>query len=391
MTRAFVDAARRPAGGEMRALLMDNRAELIARCAARAARRPGAKATPEQIANGLPVFIDQLARALEADASSQFGASRRISGGADGDGGRSEIGSSAATHGADLMRLGFDVDSVVRAYGDLCQSLTELAAARLASFSIGDFRTLNRCLDNATANAVTEFAAAHDASIASRRDAEEGRRLGTLAHELCNALQSSTLAFKALEAVGLPAAGSTGAVLRRGLAAMAALLDTALGEARASAPAAGAEPAFSLAELVSEVVAGARLEAASRGCELLATAVDPSLAIRGDRALLAAALANVTGNAVKFTRPGTSATLQVRAEVALVVIEVADHCGGLPHGAEAQIFKPFSQVGVDRSGLGLGLTIARASLEADGGQIDARNLPGVGCVFSIRLPRVEFG
>ena len=389
MTRAFADAARRPAGDEMRALLMDNRAELIARCAAKAARRPGAKATPQQIANGLPVFIDQLARALEADGSNQVAASRRISGDADGAGGRSEIGSSAAAHGADLMRLGFDVDSVVHAYGDLCQSLTDLAAERLASFSIGDFRTLNRCLDNATADAVTEFAAAREAGIASRRDAEEGRRLGTLAHELRGALRTSTVAFKALEAVGLPAAGSTGAVLGRGLAAMAALLDTALGEARARAHAAGAEPAFSLAELVSEVVAGARLDAASRGCELLATAVDPSLAIRGDRALLAAALANVAGNAVKFTRQGTCATVQARAEADLVVIEVADRCGGLPHGAEAKLFKPFSHVGADRSGLGLGLAIARASVEADGGQIDARDLPGVGCVFSIRLPRAE--
>ena len=370
MTRPFADAARRPAGGEMHALLRDKRAELIARCAARAARRPGATATPQPIANGLPVFIDQLARALEADASFQVGASRRIS-------------------GADLMRLGFDVDSVVQAYGDLCQSLTDLAAERLASFSIEDFRTLNRCLDNATADAVTEFAAAPDAGIASRRDAEEGRRLGALAHGLRNALQICTLAFKALEAVGLPAAGSTGAVLGRGLATMAALLDTALGETRAGAHTAGAKPAFSLAALVSEVVAGARLDAASSGCELLVTTVDPSLAIRGDRALLAAALANVAGNAIKFTRPGTCATVQARAEAALVVIEVADRCGGLPHGAEAKMFKPFSRVEPIEAAWGWGLTIARASVEADGGHIDARDLPGVGCVFSIRLLRAE--
>ena len=70
-----------------------------------------------------------------------------------------------------------------------------------------------------------------------------------------------------------------------------------------------------------------------------------------------------------------------------IVIEVTDHCGGLPHGAAAQMFKPFSQAGDDRSGIGLELAIARANVEADGGMIDARDFPGLGCVFPIHLPR----
>ena len=42
-------------------------------------------------------------------------------------------------------------------YGDLCQAVTELAAEKHASISVGEFQTLNRCLDNAIAHAVTAY------------------------------------------------------------------------------------------------------------------------------------------------------------------------------------------------------------------------------------------
>lgn len=51
------------------------------------------------------------------------------------------------------------------------------------------------------------------------------------------------------------------------------------------------------------------------------------------------------------------------------------------------MFQPFIQSGEDRSGLGLGLTIARRSVEVDGGRLEVRDVPGTGCVFTIDLPR----
>jgi signal transduction histidine kinase len=50
------------------------------------------------------------------------------------------------------------------------------------------------------------------------------------------------------------------------------------------------------------------------------------------------------------------------------------------------MFAPFVQAGDDRSGLGLGLSIARQSVEAVGGTLTVRNMEGVGCVFTIELP-----
>jgi hypothetical protein len=68
-----------------------------------------------------------------------------------------EITTSAAFHGRDLLIQGRSVSQVVHGYGDVCQSVTELAVERDATISAQDFRTLNRCLDDAIAGAVTEY------------------------------------------------------------------------------------------------------------------------------------------------------------------------------------------------------------------------------------------
>jgi len=50
------------------------------------------------------------------------------------------------------------------------------------------------------------------------------------------------------------------------------------------------------------------------------------------------------------------------------------------------MFKPFTQRNGNRSGLGLGLAIARHGVEADYGTLSARDLPGEGCIFTVALP-----
>ncbi|MEO8922846.1 MAG: ATP-binding protein [Caldimonas sp.] len=47
---------------------------------------------------------------------------------------------------------------------------------------------------------------------------------------------------------------------------------------------------------------------------------------------------------------------------------------------------PFTQRSSDKSGLGLGLSIPRQNIEADGGTLSVRDIPGTGCVFTIRVP-----
>src|SRR4029079_19416155 len=90
----------------------------------------------------------------------------------------------------------------------------------------------------------------------------------------------------------------------------------------------------------------------------------------------------------KFARPGTTVVLRADASVERVLIEVEDECRGLASGDLNELFRPFEQRGVDRTGLGLGLAFSRWGVEQNNGKVYARNLTGKGCVFTVDLPRV---
>ena len=372
----------------MHSFLSNNRDVLIARCTAMVAERPQRAATPRQLANGIPIFLEQLTRTLRAEGAGNESEGERISGGAGGDStALSLIGVSATAHGHALHELGYTVDQVVHDYGDLCQAITGLAVERDAPFSVDQFRTLNRCLDNAIADAVTGFSAQRDESISRQQVAGENERLGVLVHELRNSLHTATMAFTALESGKVPVGGSTGALVKRSLGALATLLDRSLGEVRAKAGNSDISHAFPLAAFIADAKSIASLGANARGCGLVVPEVDASLAVAGNREHLMAALVNLLQNAFKFTHPHTKVTLHAYTRADRVCIDVADNCGGLPSGFAEKMFKPFAQGSFDRSGLGLGLSIARRTVEDEGGSLTVRDVSGTGCVFTMSLPR----
>jgi len=368
------------------AFLLNNRDELIARCKHKVAQRPRRAATHLQLANGIPLFLDQLTRTLGAEEADEAAESLRISGPSGGDSlALSEMGVTATAHGKDLLMLGYSVDQVVHDYGDLCQAITDLAFERDAPFATAAFRTLNRCLDNAIADAVVEFSFQRDSKLSRQQNAEENRRAGFLAHELRNSLQTATSSLRALELSGMPITGATGAILKRSLTAMGNLIAGALAEVRTGAP--DRREQFDVASFIADAQATAQLQAGRAEVALHVSPVDVKLYVQGNRELLLAALTNLLQNAFKFTRAHTEVTLSVHAFGDLILIEVQDLCGGLPPGSADKMFTPFTQRSEDRSGLGLGLSIARQSIEADGGTLSVRDLPGTGCVFTISLPR----
>lgn len=70
--------------------------------------------------------------------------------------------------GRELLHRGWPADLVVHGYGDLCQAITELASEFGKPVQIHEFRTLNRCLDNAIADAVTEYRCGESVIIAEQ-------------------------------------------------------------------------------------------------------------------------------------------------------------------------------------------------------------------------------
>ena len=368
--------------------LANNRAILIGRCIKKVAQRSKRAATAEQLKNGIPIFIDQLTRTLLAEQRNQEAASLEISGPAGGDASNlSEMGLSATAHGKALLHLGYSVDQVVHDYGDLRQAITDLAFERDAPFSIEEFRTLNRCLDNVMADAVTEFSAQRDAALTAEQSQHENEQLGFLMHELRNALGAASLAIQAMEMGNLTVVGATGAVLKRSHASMAKLISNALAEVDAKNRGVEHPKLLSLSEFIADAKTGANLDATTRGCLLTVAEVEPGLSIRVNHELMLAALMNLLHNAFKFTRPHTQVTLDAHAVGERILINVKDHCGGLAPGSAEKMFMPFTQHSEDRTGMGLGLSIARKSVEADGGTLSVRDVPGTGCIFTINLPR----
>jgi hypothetical protein len=108
-----------------------------------------------ELRNGVPVFLDQLGEALRIAKSSDA---------VD----HEEIGKSAARHGHDLLRMGLSIGQVVRRYGDVCQVVTELAVQQKAPISGDEFQTLNLCLDDAIAEAVTEYSHQRESGSGTR-------------------------------------------------------------------------------------------------------------------------------------------------------------------------------------------------------------------------------
>lgn len=176
-----------------------NRAEIISRCRAKVATRMDLAPSPNAIDRGVPMFLDQLLDELHNGPSTDL-----------------EITKTATEHGRDLLAQGYTVSQVVHDYGDVCQAITELAVERRSSISAEDFRTLNRCLDDAIAGAVTEYGSRRDRLSADDGRLDEARR-AAVARDLLKAIDIARVAYTAIRSGKIGAAGSTGAVLTMGL------------------------------------------------------------------------------------------------------------------------------------------------------------------------------
>lgn len=344
--------------------LIEHREEIVARTRAKVAARRAPRASEEQIANGPQLFLSQLIAMRLAE----------VSGGA--------MDTSAPAHGGDLLRMGYTVGQVVHDYGNVCQAITELADELHAPITADEFHTLNRCLDNAIAGAVTEYMRLRERSIT----AEGTERLAVLAHDMRNRLSAATLAFEMLKVGTIGVSGSTAAILGRNLRALRELIDHSFTDVRLQVGIEKRER-IHLHEVIEEIEVDTSFEASAREIELSIAPVDRGLEVEVDKGLLTAAIAHLMQSALTFTRPHGRVSLDVIAGESRVLIEIRDERADLPPGTLEEMFHSQVPGGGEHANLGHGLTISRKGVEANGGVIHVRNQPGSGCVFSIELPR----
>jgi hypothetical protein len=210
--------------------LTSNRTVIIDRCRVMVASRSDPKTTPDEVVHGIPTFLDQVIETLTIEQTSEPQDDKCISvRNARGEMG-SDVGTTAGLHGRDLFREGFTIEQVVRDYGDVCQAVTKLAIETEVPISVDEFRTFNRCLDNAIAGAVTEYIKHTPASNGGSSETSKSRR-EQLAQDLLNQLRAATLAVTAIKTGSVGTGGPTTGVLEESLTTMRNLIGRWLAEA----------------------------------------------------------------------------------------------------------------------------------------------------------------
>jgi hypothetical protein len=204
-----------------------NRDELIARCRHKVAKRSPRPVPAAALERGVPLFLQQLADTLRGEQlTTDRGGHEAQSTPA-----RTEIGRAAAQHGADLLHRGYSMGQVVHEYGDVCQAVTDLAVDQQMPISTDEFRTLNRCLDSAIADAVTSFGVTRQTLI-NDQAATLHERLNYFAEEQQRLIDVAIHSYTAIRTGNVGPAGATGNLLMHALDELRALGERTLPEIR---------------------------------------------------------------------------------------------------------------------------------------------------------------
>jgi len=215
--------------------LTANRQLLIRLCREKAARRFGSDEAAATIDHGVPLFLQQLVETLRTEQRT----GSRDDPESTATPAPTAIGRSAALHGTELLRRGFSVDQVVHEYGDVCQCVTALAIEQDVGILADEFRTLNRCLDNAIADAVASFGSARQTSIDHQAETLE-QRLAAFAEDHRRLVDIASKSLTAIRTGNIGVSGATGTLLAHTLEELSSLADRSLPEIRLASPGAKA-------------------------------------------------------------------------------------------------------------------------------------------------------
>lgn len=232
---------------------------------------------------------------------------------------------------------------------------------------------------------------AQQATIQAETEQMRSSLLSSVSHDLRTPLASITGAATSLQDASTPAAdrqemlGTIVSESRRLSRLVENLLEMSRLESGSALP---NRQWHVLEEIVGSAIAQVRRDFGDRTLHVSVPGDLPLLYL--DDVLLEQVLVNLLENAARYTPKGCRVEITARVVGRQVEIRVADNGPGLPPGMEERVFEKFvrgpSHAADSRTGVGLGLAICRAAVQAHGGRITARNRPEGGVEFLIALP-----
>jgi len=275
-----------------------------------------------------------------------------------------------------------EIGVLVRAYNDMIGEIgareAELTDYKLHLEELVDVRTAELRLARDEAEAATQA---------------KSRFLATMSHEIRTPMNGLLVMAELLERSNLPSAEArhAGTIARSGRSLMH-LLNDIMDVSKLEAGKIELESIeLSLDDIVSDCIGLFWEQARSKGLEVTSyIAPDVPAAFRGDPTRIGQCLANLVGNAIKFTEIGHIAITAHMDEKGLLEIAVRDTGVGIPEDRLAQVFEAFSQADQSTTrrhgGTGLGLSICVQLVEAMEGTVDVASTLGEGSCFTLRLP-----
>jgi signal transduction histidine kinase len=240
---------------------------------------------------------------------------------------------------------------------------------------------------------VGQLRRSYDRERGAARAAEEAlearsRLLEVIAHDLRSPLSAVTLSATLIRRAGRdPGDVKRATSIERVAARMERLLADLLDVGALETGGLTVRPVpCAVGPVISEVITSTRLLAEEKSIRL-DEEVEPGLEVRADPQRLAQVLANLVGNAVKFTPPDGRVLARVFRVGDVVRVAVTDTGPGIPDELQSHVFeRRWRGDPAGASGAGLGLYIAKAIVDAHGGQLWLESKVGVGSTFYCDLP-----
>lgn len=313
----------------------------------------------------VPDFLEELAAELE----------RRIS--------RpmvEDLMGSPVMHGLDRLRLGFDIEEVVAEYSALREVLGDLLVRSGHNCASEGYRLIHRFLDKTIGLAVKTYAQQKATEVQLQRQ----EYLSFVAHELRTPLSSIAMGIALIER-NYTGSGETVSLFQAVHRSVSRLKSLVVQVVREENGCQTAERVATQLKPIVQVCVDEMTPMALFTGVLVINAVADDLVCQADPVLLAQILQNLLSNAIRYS-PGGEVTVGARVLADETECWVRDNGVGIPPERIKHVFAKWeTDPDTEKQGMGLGLNIVRQYVEAHGGRVSVKSLPGEGATFTFTL------